>query len=190
MCAADAHLQRRRRAGARRLRTSQGRPPLQSQARRSCWSRRSRLITRVASAACGKGAYHYCKTCFPDGKPTYLPSATRTLGQDATPSTWQDTCRSTRSTSASRRRPQRAPRHARLTERAQARTGTGAWCRLWWHHPAPLGTHASMLRCLSEQHIPTHQAGAVGGAGSTSTARKGCEVTLVVTLRRPGAGML
>jgi hypothetical protein len=69
---------------------------------------------------CGKGAYHYCKTCFPDGKPTYLPSATRTLGQDATPSTWQDTCRSTRSTSASRRRPQRAPRHARLSARRHA----------------------------------------------------------------------
>ena len=62
----------------------------------------------------------------------------------------------------------------RQAERTQARTTQPTSM----HHPAPLGTHASMLRCLSEQHIPTHQAGAVGGAGSTSTARKGCEVIL------------
>ena len=49
VCAADAHLQRRRRGGARRLRPSQGRSPLRSQARRSCWSRRSRLKKKGAT---------------------------------------------------------------------------------------------------------------------------------------------
>ena len=80
----------------------------------------------------------------------------------------------------------------RQAERAQARTGTGSTDFDGTTRRLLLGTHASMLRCLSEQHIPTHQAGAVhvGGAGSTLMTRKGCEVTREVTLQRPGAGML
>ena len=130
VCAADAHLQRRRRGGARRLRTSQGRSsPLRSQARRSCWSRRSRLALALTpdrdtghTGACG-----FMRGRCASSEEAARRRATASAQPGAFSSSVPGMTQLLESSESPRKGATRtSPRQAERTQaRTQARTGTG-----------------------------------------------------------------